>query len=98
MFVALALALFAVPFTALYVCERLARAGKGPLAEPDRMLVLDGAVVAAPVEEQPSSDEGRLVAALIAGDLDRARYRERMAELAARDAAIRPVPMPPEPA
>src|SRR5688572_5261477 len=109
MFVVLAFALLLVPLATLFVFERMARAGKGPLAEPDRMILLDGAMVplATPVVALPSSArpadaeqcaaESRLVAALFAGKLDRAEYRERMAELAASDAAIRPVRLPPMP-
>jgi hypothetical protein len=111
MFVVLAFALLLVPLATLFVFERMARSGKGPLAEPDRMILLDGAMVpiAAPVLALASPDpvrpadaeqcaaESRLVAALLAGELDRTEYRERMAELAASDAAIRPVRLPPMP-
>jgi len=106
MFVALAFALLLVPLAALYVCEWMARAGKGPLAEPGRMIMLDCAIVPMagtvvafvepePVDADHCADEGRLVAALIAGELDQARYRDRMAELAAADAVAHPLRQPP---
>jgi hypothetical protein len=112
MYVVLAFALLLVPFGALYVFERLAHAGKGPLAEPDRMIVLDGTIVPAatsavalidagspepakPIDDEACAAESRLVAALIAGELDRTQYRERMADLAASDATVRPVRLPP---
>ena len=103
-----------VPLALLYVLERMARNGKGPLADADRMVVFDGTVVPVgghvvalvdpgPAVQVGSADaercaaESRLVAALIAGELDRARYHERMAELAAMDDTTRPVRLPPEP-
>jgi hypothetical protein len=93
MFVALALALaftFAlllVPFGMLYVFERMAGhivalIDPGP-ADPVH-----------PVDTERCAAESRLVAALIAGDLDRPGYRERMAELAATTGPVR---LPPEP-
>src|SRR5215212_9809375 len=106
MFVALAFALLLVPLAVLYVCEWMARAGRGPLADPDRLIVLDCTIVpmvgvmaladpgttapAQPLDAERCAAESRLVAALIAGDLDRAGYREGMAELAAADAATHP--------
>jgi hypothetical protein len=114
MFVVLAFVLLLVPFAALYVIEWLARAGKGPLVDPDRMIVLDAGLVPVPLPALPAvaSDDGprqprtpiddeacdaesRIVAALLAGDLDPGRYRERMADLAAADAAVHPVRLPP---
>lgn len=110
MYVVLALVLLLVPFAALYVFERLARAGEGPLADPDRMIVLDGTIVPVPIaalvgaptpepvnlnDDEACVAESRIVAALIAGELDRTQYQERMAELAATDAAIHPVRLPP---
>jgi len=50
-----------------------------------------------PTDSESCAAEGRLVAALIAGELDRAQYQEQMAELAAADAIIRPVRLPREP-
>jgi hypothetical protein len=115
MFVALAFALLLIPLALLYVFERMARAGKGPLADLDSSVVFGGTIVpvgghmvalvdpgpADPVraaDAEQGSAESRLVAALIAGELDRSQYRERMAELAATDAVTRPVRLPPEPA
>jgi hypothetical protein len=120
MYVVLAFVLMLVPFCALYVFERLARAGKGRLAEPDRMIVLDGTIIPTPepaptpapasavalvdaaptdptepIDGEACAAECRLVAALMAGDLSRTDYRERMADLAASDATIRPVRLPP---
>ena len=110
MYLALAFALLLVPFEALYVFERMAKAGKGPLAQPSRMAVLDGTIVAAPVTgsvvglpapPEPGDTEGcaaetRLVAALVAGRLSQADYQTRMAELAAKEADVRPVRLPPD--
>jgi hypothetical protein len=115
MFVALAFALLLVTLAVLFVVERVARAGNGTLAEPDRTVVFDGTMVPVggrmvalvdpgPADPVPAQDteqcaaESRLVAALIAGELDRSQYQERMAELAATDAVVRPVRLPPEPA
>ena len=113
MYVVLAMVLLLLPLGALYVFERMARAGKGPLADPDRMVVLDGTIIPVPaqvvapddawkrdplrlIDDEACAAESCLVTALIAGALDRAQYRERMADLAAADAAIRPVRLPPE--
>ena len=112
MYVVLAFVLLLVPFAALYVFERLARAGKGPLADPGRMIVLDGTIIPVPTpvltlvdvptpetvklkDNEACVAESRIVAALLAGELDRTQYQERMADLAATDAAIRPVRLPP---
>lgn len=62
----------------------VALVGRGP-AEPDP-----------PVDAVRCTAESRLVAALIAGELDRSEYQDRMAELAATDAMTRPVRLPPE--
>jgi hypothetical protein len=115
MYTGLVLALLLAPLALVYVFEQMAKAGKGPLAEPDRMIVLDGTITPAPapvaalvdlgpaaaahpLDAERCAAESRLVAALIAGELDRVGYQERMAELAAQDAAVRPVRLPPEPA
>ena len=56
-----------------------------------------------PAEPDPPVDAGRciaesrLVTALIAGEVDRSEYQERMAELAANDAVTRPVRPPSRP-
>jgi hypothetical protein len=115
MYVVLAFALMLIPLGALFVLERMAATGKGPLANSDGMVLLDGTIlpvlapVATPVclpvdppmpEPEPIDDEAcatesRLVAALIAGELNREQYRERMADLATSDAAVHPVRLPP---
>ena len=113
MFVALAIVLLLVPLAVLYVVDRMAQAGKGPLAEPDRMTVLDGTIVpmgglvALLDPGPPSADrsldtdrcatESRIVADLMTGTLDPAQYQLRMAALATLDATTRPVQVPPEP-
>jgi hypothetical protein len=113
MFAVLAIVLLLTPLAVLYVVERMARAGKGPLAEPDRMTVLDGAIVPmggfVPLLDPgpPSGDrsldtercatESRIVADLIAGTLEPGQYQLRMAALAELDATTRPVHVPPEP-
>jgi hypothetical protein len=113
MFVALALILLLVPLAAVYVFERMARSGKGPLADPDRTVVLDGFIVPmagfvpllGPAAPPPDSSldaercaiESRIVASLMTGDLDHAKYQQRMAALAELDATTRPVRVPPEP-
>jgi hypothetical protein len=113
MFVAVALVLLLVPLAALYVFERMACSGRGPLAESDRAVVLDGFIVPmagyvpllgpAAATPDPSLDaercatESRIVASLMAGDLDCAKYQQRMAALAALDATTRSVRVPPEP-
>lgn len=50
-----------------------------------------------PADTESCAAERRLVAALIAGELDRTRYQEQMAKFAAADAVIRPVRLPREP-
>lgn len=113
MYVVLAFALLLIPMGTLFLLERLARDGKGPLADPARMILLDGTIVPAlapfappfaagmpeavrPVDDDEAcSAESRLVAALLGGDLNRAEYQERMADLAASDAAVNPVRLPP---
>ena len=122
MYVVLALVLMLVPLAALYVLERLARAGKGPLADPGGMVVLDGTILPVPmpvpvppfvhavasdddwrrkplelVDDESCAAESRLVAALISGELDRAQYQERMADLAVADSSVHPVRLPPAP-
>jgi hypothetical protein len=108
MFVALAIVLLLAPLAVLYVVERMARAGKGPLAEPDRMSVLDGTIVPVggfvplfypgpasaddTLDSERCATEGRIVADLLAGRLEPAQYQRRMAALAALDATTRPVP------
>jgi hypothetical protein len=125
MYVVLAFVLMLIPLGALYVLERLAAAGKGPLADPGGMVVLDGTILPMPmpmpmpmpvpvpglvhavppddgwkrpsevIDDEACTAESRLVAALISGELDRAQYQERMADLAVTDSAIRPVRLPP---
>jgi hypothetical protein len=113
MYIVLAIVLLLAPLGALYVLERMARAGKGPLADPDRVVVLDGTIIPVPapvgapddawkreplglIDDEACAAESCLVTSLIAGELDRAQYQERMADLAAADAAIRPVRLPPD--
>jgi hypothetical protein len=48
MIIVFAMVLMMVPLVVLYVCEQAAKNGRGPLAEPGRMTVLDGQVVPAP--------------------------------------------------
>jgi hypothetical protein len=110
MLLLLAMALMLAPMVALFVCERAAKKGRGPLAAPDRMPVLDGQIVSAPVRQPPSTEpvstdprdvercaaESRLVRGLLDGTLDRARYRSEMAALAgATDSP--PLQLPGEP-
>jgi hypothetical protein len=122
MYVVLALVLMLIPLGALYLLERLAAAGKGPLANPGEMVVLDGTILPVPmpvpvpslvhavasdddwkrkppklVDDESCAAESRLVAALISGELDRAQYQERMADLAAADSAVHPVRLAPAP-
>jgi hypothetical protein len=40
-----AMVLMLLPLVVLYVCERAAKMGRGPLADPARMTVLDGQIV-----------------------------------------------------
>ena len=113
MYIVLALVLLLLPLGALYLFERMARAGKGPLADPDRMVVLDGTIIPVPapavapddawkreplrlINDEACAAESCVVTALFAVELDRAQYHERMADLAAADAAIRPVRLPPD--
>jgi hypothetical protein len=112
MYIVLAMVLLLLPLGALYVFERMARAGKGPLADPDRMVVLDGTIIPVPpavapgdawkreplrlIDDDACVAESRLVTSLIAGELDRGQYQERMADLAAADAVVRPVRVPPD--
>jgi hypothetical protein len=113
MYIVLTIVLLLAPLGALYVFERMARAGKGPLADPDRMVVLDGTIIPAPapvvapdhawqrepprlIDDEACAAESCLVTALITGELDPAQYQERMADLAAADAVIRPVRLPPD--
>jgi len=49
MYVVLALVLMLIPLGALYLLERLAAAGKGPLANPGEMVVLDGTIFPVPM-------------------------------------------------
>jgi hypothetical protein len=112
LFVALALALFLIPFALLFVFERMARAGKEPLTEPDRVTVLDGVVVpiggyvplihpGPPLTDSLGAErcatESRIVADRMAGALDPVQYQQKMAALAALDATTRPLRLPPEP-
>jgi hypothetical protein len=101
----LAMALMLAPMVVLWVCELAAKNGRGPLAEPNRMPVLDGAVGPAPTPSPVFTDpgdaercatEGRLVRELLDGTLDRTRYHAEMAALAAATASP-PVRLPGEP-
>jgi hypothetical protein len=112
MLVLVAMALMLTPMVVLFVCERAARRGRGPLAQPDRMPVLDGRIVSPSGTEQPlrptgpvftgpgdtegCAAESRLVRGLLDGTLDRTRYHREMAALAAVTASP-PVQLPGEP-
>ncbi|GAA0913608.1 hypothetical protein GCM10009557_87290 [Virgisporangium ochraceum] len=103
MLMLMAMALMVTPMVVLFVCERAAKRGRGPLAQPDRMPVLDGRIVSTSIPEQPlvpagpvftgpgdtegCAAESRLVRGLLAGTIDRTRYHREMAALAAVTAA-----------
>lgn len=94
-----ALVLMAAPLVVLYVCERAAEKGRGPMADPARMVVLDGVVVSAPPappasaipgplftdpgDDESCAAESGLVRGLLDGTLARERYHAEMAVLAA---------------
>lgn len=97
MLMLLAMALMLAPMVALFVCERAAKRGRGPLAAPDRMPVLDGPVVSAPAQQlrppagpvftdprdaERCATESRLVRGLLDGTLDRVRDHTETAALA----------------
>jgi hypothetical protein len=83
-----AVVLLLTPLAVLFICERAAKNGRGPLADPDHMPVLDPQLAPPPVfTDERQADlceaEARLTDALLAGTLTPARYRTEMAVLAA---------------